>query len=78
MSLARYLSDKYGKKLLITATKTELDAAKAASQNVVHKTGEAIRELIGSKTVEEIVNLKPVSDVNSRNVEKIVIPLEKR
>ena len=37
------------KKLLDTATKTELDAAKAASKKKVHKTAEATRQLIVNK-----------------------------
>ena len=47
-------------KLLNTATKTGLDAAK----KVVHKTVEATGEFIGNKMAEKIVKL----DLNSRNV----------
>ena len=68
----------YGKKNFDTATKTGLDAAKIASEKVVHKTAEATGELTGNKIAENIVKSKPVSDVNSRNVEEIVIPPEKR
>ena len=39
---ARKFGDKYGKKLMDTATKTGLDAAKTASKRVVQKTAEAI------------------------------------
>ena len=35
----RILSDKYGKKLLETATKTGLDAAKTTSKKVFHQSG---------------------------------------
>ena len=41
MSFARKSGDKYGKKLMDTATKTEKDAAKTASKRVVQKTAEA-------------------------------------
>ena len=41
LSFARRLGDKYGKKLMDTATKTRIDAAKTASQQVVQKTAEA-------------------------------------
>ena len=51
MSFAKNISNKYGKKLLDTATKTELDASKTASKKVVHKTTEA-GELIGNKIAE--------------------------
>ena len=41
MSFARKYCDIYGKKLMDTATKTGVDAAKAASKRVVQKTAEA-------------------------------------
>ena len=44
-SFVRNLSDKYGEKVLDTATKTGLDAAKTASK----KAGEVTGELIGNK-----------------------------
>ena len=52
---ARNLSDKYGKKLLNTVTKTGIDDARDSSKTVVHKTAEAIGELIGNKIVKKIV-----------------------
>ena len=61
-----------------TATKTELDAAKIASKNVVNKTDKATGKLIGNKVTVKIVKPKPVPDENSRNVEEMVIPPEKR
>ena len=48
-SFARKVGDKYGKKLIDTATKTGIDAAKTASKRVVQKTAEATRDLIGNK-----------------------------
>ena len=53
LSFARNLSNKYGKQLLDTATKTGLYAAKTASKKVVYKTAEAIGELIANKIAEE-------------------------
>ena len=41
LSFARKFGDKYGKKLMGTATKTGMDAAKTASKRVVQKTAEA-------------------------------------
>ena len=41
LSIARKFGNKYGKKLMDTATKTEMDAAKTASKRVVQKTAEA-------------------------------------
>ena len=37
MSSARTFGDKYGKKVMDTATKTGIDAAKTASKRVVQK-----------------------------------------
>ena len=56
------------------AIKTGLDTAKTISKKLFHKTTKATGELIGNKTAEKIVK----SGVNSRNVEEINIPPEKR
>ena len=49
LSFARKCGDKYGKKLMDTATKTGIDAAKTASKQVVQKTAEATGDLIRNK-----------------------------
>ena len=46
LSFARNLGDKYSKKLMDTATKTGIDAAKTASERIVQKTAEATGDLI--------------------------------
>ena len=61
-----------------TGAKTGLDALKTTFQNVVHEATEATGKFIGNKIVDKIVKSKPVPDENSRNVEEIVIPPEKR
>ena len=50
MSFARKFGDEYGKKLMDTATKTSIDAAKTASKQVVQTTAEATGDLIGKIT----------------------------
>ena len=40
LSVARKFGNKYGKKLMDTATKTGMDAAKIASKRAVQKTAE--------------------------------------
>ena len=55
MSLARNLSNKYGKRLLDTATKTGLDAVKPGSKKVIQKAAEETGELIGNKIADKIV-----------------------
>ena len=52
LAFARKFSVKYGKKLMDTATKTGMDAAKAASRRVVQKTAEATGDLIGNKIAD--------------------------
>ena len=61
-----------------TAKRTGLDPAKTTSKTVVHKTAETAGELIGDKFAKEMVNPKPPIDENSRNVEEMNIPPEKR
>ena len=52
--LSENLGDKYGKKLMGTATKTRIDLAKTTSKRVVQKTAEATRDLIGNKIADTI------------------------
>ena len=59
---------------------------KTSSKKVVHKTAEEIGESIGNKIADavaksnddKIMTRKPVFDENSRNVEEIIIPPEKK
>ena len=57
MSFARKFGDKYGKKLIGTATKTGIDTADTASKWVVQKTAEATGDLIGNKIGDKITSL---------------------
>ena len=57
LSVARKFGDKYGKKLMDTATKTEIDAVKTASKRLVPKTAEATGELIGNKIADETTSI---------------------
>ena len=45
------------KKLMATATKTGIDAAKIASKRVVQKTAEASGDLIGNKIADKITSI---------------------
>ena len=53
VSFARKSGDKYGKKLMDTATKIGIDAAKTASKRVFKKTAEATGDLIGNKIADK-------------------------
>ena len=73
LSFAKKFRNKYGKKLMDTATKTGIDAAKMAFKRVVQKTAEATGDLIGNKIADKITSIgKP------KEIEEIYIPPEKR
>ena len=57
LSFARNFDDKHGKKLMDTATKTGIDAAKTASKRVVQKTAEGTGDLIGNKLADKITSI---------------------
>ena len=61
-----------------TATKTRLDALKTATKKVVRKGAEATGEFIENIYASKIVKPKPVLESNSTNLEKIIIPSEKK
>ena len=54
LSFVRKFSDKYGKKLMDTQTKTGIDAAKTASKKVAQKTAEDTGDLNGNKIAVKI------------------------
>ena len=79
MSFARKFGDKYGKKLMDTATKTGIDAAKTASKRVVQKTAEATVDLIRNNLTDKITSIgKSKNDDKTKKIEEIYIPPEKR
>ena len=53
MSFARKFGDKYGKKLMDTATKIGADVTKTASERVVQKPAEATGDLTGNKIADK-------------------------
>ena len=57
LSFAKKFGDKYGKKLIDTATKTGIDAAKTACKWVVQKTAEATGDSIGNQIADKITLL---------------------
>ena len=83
LSFARKFRDKCGKKLMGTATKTGIDAAKTASKRVVQKTAKATGE-IGIKIADQITSVGKSKNKQKGNKdetneeEEIYIPPEKR
>ena len=79
LSFARKFVDKYGQKLMDTATKTGIGTAKTASKRVVQKTAEATGDLIVNKMADKITSIgKPKEKEKTNNTEEIYIPPENR
>ena len=77
LSFARKAGDKYGKKLMDTATKTGIDAAKTAFKWVIQKTEEATRNLIGNEIANKITSLGKTKSKEKEEEEIDILP-EKR
>ena len=75
LSFARKFGDKYGKKLVNTATKTGIDAAKIASKRVENRN--AIRDLTGNKVADKITSVGK-SKEKAKKAEEVYILPEKR
>ena len=61
MSLAKSMSNKYGKKLVDTAKKSATDAIKTASKRAIQKTAEATGDLVGNKIADKIKSVSKKS-----------------
>ena len=55
--LLKKIGNKYGKKLMDTAPKTGIDAAKTTSKKIVQKTAEATGDLIGNEIADKITSI---------------------
>ena len=75
--LLKNFGNKYRKKLMDTATKTGMDAAKIASKGAVQKTAEATRDLIGNKIADKITSIGKPKEKPKEKPEEIYIPPEK-
>ena len=79
LSFARKFGNKYGKKLMDTATITGIDAAKTASKRLLQNTAEGTDDLIGNKIADKITSIgKPKEKEKTNKAEEIYIPPEKR
>ena len=92
LSFARNFGDKYGKKLMNTATKVGtskyskkiIDAtnkqgsefAKTEGKRIVKKSAEATGDLIGNKIVDKIISSKN-KEIETSEEEEIIFPPEK-
>ena len=57
LPFSRKFGDRYGKKLMDTATKTGIDTVKTALKRVVQNTTEATGDLIENKMADKITSL---------------------
>ena len=80
LSFSKNFDNKFGKKVMDTATKTGMDAAKIASKRVVQKTANAAGDLIGSKLDDKITSIGKSKEKPKPKgkPEEIYIPPEKR
>ena len=68
--LPKKIGNKYGKKLMDTATKTGINAAETASKGVVQKTAEATGDLIGNKRADKITSISKPKEKEKRKEKK--------
>ena len=82
LSFAKKFGDKYGKKLLDTATKVRIGAAETASKEVIQETPEATGDLVGNKIAHKISSSGKTKSKEKENetnkIQEIYIPSEKR
>ena len=67
---AKNFDNKYGKRLIDSATKTGIEAAKTTSKRIVQKTAEATGDLIGNKIADKTTSIgkpKKTQKKNRRN-----------
>ena len=72
LSFAKNFGNKYGKRLMDTATKAGMDAAKIASKGVVQKTAEATGDLIGNKIADKITSIGKPKEIPKENFKKYI------
>ena len=77
LSFAKRFGNKSYKKLMDTATKGGMDAAKTASKRAVQKTAEARGDLIKNKVADKITLIDKPKEKTSKT-EEIYIPTGKR
>ena len=71
VSFAKKFGYRYGKKIMDTATKTGIDAAKTVSKRVVQKAAEATGDLIGNKIADKITSIGKPKEKETKEMEEI-------
>ena len=70
LSFGRKIGNKYGKKMMNTATKTGIGAAKTGSKRVFQKTAEAAGDLIRNKIADKITSIGKPKEKKQTNTKK--------
>ena len=78
LSFAKTFANKYGKKLMDTATKTGIDGAKTTSKWVSQKTTEAAGDLIGNNIANEITSIGKPKEKETKKKQKKFISHQKK
>ena len=68
-NMGKYLSNKYGQKLLDSAKRSTTDAMKTSSKRAIRKTAEATGYLIGNKIADKITSVSKNSLIELQNDE---------
>ena len=73
LSFAKQFGDIYGKKVMDTAAKTGINAAKTDTKRIVQKPAEATEDLIGNKIADKINSVgKSKEKEKTKKVEEIL------
>ena len=79
MQFAIKLGDKYGKRIIDTATKTRIDAAKTASKRVVQETPEATGDSIRNSWQNNFSSyIKKETEDQTKKIEEISYIIRKK
>ena len=78
LSFERKFVDKYGQKLMDTATKTGIGTAKTASKRVVQKISEATGDLMGNKIADKITSVGKITSKNGKRKTRNLHTTKKR
>ena len=77
LSFAKNFCKKYGKKIMDTATKTGIDAAKTVSKRVVQKNAEATADLIGTKIADKTTSICKPKEKRTKKQKKFIFHQKK-
>ena len=70
-SFARKFGDRYGRKLMDTATKTGIGAAKTVSKKVVQKIAKATGDSTGNKIADKITSVGKSKNKKKRRMKQM-------